>query len=81
LWFPLEKSRARAAAAGVGARRWTRNRPEDWRAVRVSDGRRTLNEMTGEGWRVTVLKEETVMPRKAFSMGPCGSVAVIMATG
>ena len=43
-----------------------RNLCEDNRAVRVSEGRRTLNEMMGSGFRVTVLKEETVMPLYAL---------------
>jgi hypothetical protein len=41
-----------------------------------------LKEITGSGVRVTVLKEETVMPRNEVeSAGPEGSVAVMMATG
>lgn len=80
--FPLEKSRARVAVAGVGARRWTRNRPEARSALSVSDGRRTLNDITGSGVRVTVLNEETVIPRKEVVSGEAvGSVAVMMATG
>ena len=57
-------------------------------AFRVSDGRRTLNETTGSGVRVTVLNEETVIPRNdddaiwllllSFEVG---SVDVIIATG
>lgn len=62
LRFPLEKSLARAAVAGPGARRCTRNRREESSAVRVSEGRRALNEIMGSGCRVTVLKEEIVIP-------------------
>jgi hypothetical protein len=80
--FPLEKSLARVAVAGLGARRCTRNRPEASSALSVSEGRRTLNDMTGSGVRVTVLNEETVIPRKdVVSAGPVGSVAVMTATG
>lgn len=80
--FPFEKSLARVAVVGPGASKWTRNRPEARSAFSVSDGRRTLNEITGCGVRVTVLKEETVIPRKeVVSAGPEGSVAVMMATG
>lgn len=46
----------------MGESKWTRNRPEDCRAASVSEGCRTLNVIIGEGWRVTVLKEETVIP-------------------
>lgn len=83
LWFPREKSRARDAGAWSAASRWTRKRPEDCSAVSVSEGRRTLNEMMGSGRSVTVLKEETVMPRKARVglLGSEGSVEVMMATG
>jgi hypothetical protein len=63
LWFPRAKSRASAAVSWVEERRWTRNRPDVRRACSVSEGRRTLNEMTGCGVSVTVLKEETVIPR------------------
>lgn len=80
--FPLEKSLASVAVAGPGVSRWTRKRPEASNAFRVSDGRRTLKEITGCGVRVTVLKEETVMPRnEVVSAGPEGSVAVMIATG
>lgn len=80
--FPFEKSLASVAVAGPGARRWTRKRPDERRAFNVSDGRRTLNDMTGCGVSVTVLNEETVIPRKAVaSDGPVGSVAVMIATG
>jgi hypothetical protein len=80
--FPLEKSLARVAVAGPGASKCTRNRREASNAFNVSDGRRTLKEITGFGVRVTVLKEETVIPRKevVFSR-PEGSVAVMIATG
>lgn len=37
--------------------------------------------MTGSGYSVTVLKDETVIPRYASSAGLLGSVAVMMATG
>lgn len=52
----------------------------------VSEGRLTLKEITGSGVRVTVLKEETVMPRKECEgmlllLVEEGSVAVIMETG
>lgn len=57
----------------------------------VSEGRLTLKEITGSGVRVTVLKEETVMPRKegggmllllVVVLGEDeGSVAVIIETG
>lgn len=78
----MEKSRARVAVADPGTSRWTRNRREASRAFSVSDGLRTLNEMTGCGVSVTVLNEETVMPRNDdVSAGPVGSVDVIMATG
>lgn len=80
--FPLEKSLASVAVAGPGPSKWTRKRREASNAFKVSDGRRTLNDITGCGVRVTVLKEETVMPRnEVVSAGPVGSVAVIMATG
>ena len=80
--LPFEKSLASVAVVGLGARRCTRKRPDDRRAFRVSDGRRTLKDITGCGVKVTVLKEETVMPRKAVvSEGAEGSVAVIIATG
>lgn len=80
--LPFEKSRARVAVADPGASKWTRNRCEARRAFNVSDGLRTLNEMTGFGVRVTVLKEDTVIPRNEDVSGaPLGSVAVIMATG
>jgi hypothetical protein len=80
--FPFEKSLASVAVAGPGARRCTRKRPEDRRAFKVSDGRRTLKDITGCGVSVTVLKEETVIPRnEVVSDGPVGSVAVIIATG
>jgi hypothetical protein len=62
--FPQEKSRANRAVAAVGASRCTRNRPDDFSAFNVSDGLRTLNATTGSGKRVTVLKDDTVMPRK-----------------
>lgn len=79
--LPFEKSLANVAVAGPGASRWTRKRRDASSAFSVSDGRRTLNEITGWGVRVTVLKDETVMPRKDVSWGPEGSVAVIIATG
>ena len=54
-------------------------------AFSVSDGLRTLNDTTGSGVRVTVLNEETVIPRKDSCTLPppllLGSVDVIMATG
>lgn len=80
--FPLEKSLARVAVAGLEESKCTRNRPDSANALSVSEGRRTLKEMTGSGWSVTVLKEETVIPRKEVVLaGPVGSVAVMMATG
>ena len=80
--FPFEKSRARVAVSGPGASRWTRKRPDARSAVSVSEGRRTLNEIIGVGERVTVLNEDTVIPRNEdVSALPVGSVAVIMATG
>jgi hypothetical protein len=80
--FPFEKSRASVAVVGPGESKWTKNRCEASRAFNVSEGRRTLNEITGCGERVTVLKEETVIPRNALvSRGPEGSVAVMIATG
>ena len=82
LVFPFEKSLANVAVPGPGATRWIRKRPEASNAFRVSDGRRTLKETTGFGVSVTVLKEETVMPRnEVVSAGPEGSVAVMIATG
>lgn len=46
----------------MGASKCTRNRPEDCNAASVSEGWRTLNVMIGLGWRVTVLKDDTVIP-------------------
>jgi len=37
------------------------------RAVWVEEGRRMFRETRGRGWRVTLLKEETVAPRKRCS--------------
>lgn len=68
--------------SGPGASRCTRNRFDASNALSVSEGRRTLKEIMGVGERVTVLNEETVIPRKEdVSVAPVGSVAVIMATG
>lgn len=87
-WFPRAKSRASDAVCWFVASRCTRNWPEVKSALSVSEGRRTLNEITGVGDRVTVLKEETVMPRKPDAevgseseVDREGSVEVTMATG
>lgn len=50
-------------------------------ALYVSEGVFTLKETTGLGTRVTVLNDETVMPRKAEDWVEFGSVDVIIATG
>lgn len=81
LALPLENSRASFAVAALGASRWTRNQPELCSAFRVSEGRFTLKETTGSGERVTVLKEDTVIPRNAFGPVFLQSVAVMIATG
>lgn len=79
--FPPEKRRARVAVDSVGERRWIRNWEEERMAFRVSEGTLTLKETIGSGVRVTVLNEDTVMPRNAVSRGELGSVDVIIATG
>ena len=79
--FPLENFRASRVVVWLGARRWTRKRQDDRIALYVSEGTFTLNDTMGFGQRVTVLKDDTVMPRKAVFAGEYGSVEVTIATG